>query len=218
MLNHVQGSLWLLHNKKVIITINPYLVLVVLLKEQEADQVTTHWTHIQMELQVLVNSQEAIPPHMLGKDFQWSAKLRILMTIVLFFTKEVNSSAVVIISLKSQQITPTYSLLLSMLNHQKVSSLNYQRRKLKTFWRNSRMTTNRWPLHYRLWISVLFFWILNSFNRDDLELHQQTLEVDLKWNKKKDSLRMHHRVRNKRSRTYKSKMKLSSKKPCSNKR
>ena len=75
-----------------------------------------------MELQVLVNSQEAIQLHMQGKGSQLFAKLKILMRIVLFSTSEANSSVVAIILSKYQQITLTYSLLPSMSNHQRVSS------------------------------------------------------------------------------------------------
>lgn len=75
--NLVHVSLWLLHNKKVIKIINLYLELVQLLREQEVDQVITHWILILMALQALANSQEAIQLHMLDKDFQLFAKLRI---------------------------------------------------------------------------------------------------------------------------------------------
>ena len=75
--NLVHVSLWLLHNKKVIKIINLYLESVQLLREQEVDQVITHWILILMALQALANSQEAIQLHMLDKDFQLFAKLRI---------------------------------------------------------------------------------------------------------------------------------------------
>ena len=75
--NLVHVSLWLLHNKKEIKIINLYLESVQLLREQEVDQVITHWILILMALQALANSQEAIQLHMLDKDFQLFAKLRI---------------------------------------------------------------------------------------------------------------------------------------------
>ena len=171
-----------------------------------------------MELRVLVNSQEAIQLHMQDKDFQWFAKLRILMRIVSCSTSEANSLAVAITSSKSQQITLTYSLLPLMLSHQKVSSLSYLRRKLKTFLRNSKTIMSRWRHPYKSWINVLFSWIPNSSNRDALEQHQLTLEEDLNCLKKRDNLRMHRQVKNKRSRIFRLKMRVSKRRSNNNKR
>ena len=161
-----------------------------------------------MAQQVQVNSREAIRHKLLDKVFQLFAKLRILMKTVLSSTSEVNSLAVAIILLKFQQTILTCSSLLSMLSHQKVSLLSFQRRKPKTFWRNSKMTTSRWPPLYKSWISALSFWIPNSSNKDALERHLLISVADKNY-PTINNLRMHRRVRNKRSRIFKSKTRVS---------
>ena len=203
MLNHAHDSWWLLHRLRVMLIISLCHALVALHKGWEQDQVIIRSIHILMELQVQVNSREAIPPKLQDKVFQSFAKLRTLTRIVLSSTSEANSLAVAITLLKYQLTILICSSLPSMLSHQKVFSLSFRKRKLKTFWRNSKMTMNRWLRPYRSWISALSFWILNSSNKDALERHQPILEAD-KNCPTINNLRMHRRVRNKRSRIFKS--------------
>ena len=162
-----------------------------------------------MALQVLVNSREAIRLKPQDKVFQLFAKLRISTRTVLSSTNEANSLEVAITLLKSQQIILTCSSLPLMLSHQKVSSLNYQRRKPKTFWRNSKMTMSRWLPPYKSWISALYFLILNSSNKDVLERHQPISEAEKSYHKMISNSRMHRQVKNKRSRIFKLKMRVS---------
>ena len=169
-----------------------------------------------MALLVLVNSREAIPLNIQVKVFQLFAKLNISMRIVLSSTNEANNLAVAITLSKSQQTILTCSSLPSMLSHQKVYSSSCQRRKLKTFWKNSKMTTNRWPPPSKSWISASYFWIPNSSNKDVLVRRQPISEADRNCHKMSSNLRMCRRVKNKRFRTFKLKMKVS-KRTTSNK-
>lgn len=161
-----------------------------------------------MGLRVQDNSLEACQPS--NKTYRWFGRQRISTKIVWSSTREASSLEVGITLWRFQLITLISLLPHSMLSRLRVSSLNFLRKKHRTFWRSSRVTTSKWLLRYRSWISVSSFLTQNSSNRDDLERHHLMAAEASSKERANNNLKMHRLQINKISRTFKLKTMIKS--------